>query len=286
MGSILAAVAAAVLFGDGYLGPWYPCIYLVFVGLAFPAVRELISLRPVEDRPGRLATTLAVMAVLSSNWYTPLAEAFPQYLPRASEPWYPVLMTATGAVLAAFLIEMINYRVPGHSVPKVSNTILAIVYLGILPSFLVKLRWVRPEFAGLMLGMTIFVPKMCDIAAYFTGRAIGRTPFSPWLSPKKTWEGTIGGLLGAIVAALLLRFVSMQVRPDGQDVFRNGIWEAVLFGLVVGFAGILGDLAESLIKRDSQAKDASKSVPGFGGVLDVIDSVLFAAPVAYIWFSW
>ncbi len=62
--------------------------------------------------------------------------------------------------------------------------------------------------------------------------------------------------------------------------------EAIAFGLVMGLAGVLGDLAESLIKRDCQTKDASKSIPGFGGLLDVIDSVLFAAPVAYVWFTW
>jgi phosphatidate cytidylyltransferase len=98
---------------------------------------------------------------------------------------------------------------------------------------------------------------------------------TPVLSPKKTWEGLAGGLvLSALIAVAVNRLVAPVLRGDG---------EAALFGLAVGVAGVLGDLAESLIKRDCLKKDASAVVPGFGGVLDVVDSVLFAAPVAYWW---
>ena len=97
---------------------------------------------------------------------------------------------------------------------------------------------------------------------------------TPVLSPKKTWEGLAGGLALAMVAAFGIN------RAGGglSDLSALG------FGLAVGGAGVLGDLAESLIKRDCQKKDASAVMPGFGGVLDVVDAVLFAAPVAYWWF--
>jgi phosphatidate cytidylyltransferase len=88
-------------------------------------------------------------------------------------------------------------------------------------------------------------------------------------------------MLGSIAVAVGLSFA---VPSDTSSVFHGGVWEAAAFGLVIGMAGVLGDLAESLIKRDCQTKDASKSIPGFGGLLDVVDSVLFAAPVAYLWF--
>jgi phosphatidate cytidylyltransferase len=97
------------------------------------------------------------------------------------------------------------------------------------------------------------------------------------LSPKKTWEGFTGGMIGGSLIAVGIG----QVWP----VF-SGLAEAVAFGVVVGLAGVFGDLAESLVKRECQTKDASKSIPGFGGLLDVVDSVLFAAPVAFLWFSW
>ncbi len=97
---------------------------------------------------------------------------------------------------------------------------------------------------------------------------------TPRLSPKKTWQGAVGGLLTACAVALALA-------PRDQFAYPLG---AIGFGLTVGVAGIFGDLAESLLKRDRETKDASSSVPGFGGILDVIDSLLFAAPAAYLWF--
>ena len=134
-----------------------------------------------------------------------------------------------------------------------------------------------------MLAITILVPKCNDVAAFFTGTFIGRTKMTPLLSPKKTWEGFAGGMLGGTLVSVV---VSLVASAFDVTVFLGGPLEAIAFGLVVGIAGVLGDLAESLIKRDCQTKDASKNIPGFGGLLDVIDSVLFAAPVAYLWFTW
>ena len=136
------------------------------------------------------------------------------------------------------------------------------------------LRWL-PEGDGVpALSLAIFVPKCCDIGAYFTGRVLGCHRMSPILSPKKTWEGLAGGLTAAILVAVGLNRYK-AVLPN--DLVAAG------FGLTVGVAGVLGDLAESLIKRDCRQKDASQVVPGFGGVLDVVDSVVYAAPVVYLW---
>ena len=122
------------------------------------------------------------------------------------------------------------------------------------------------------------MPKCCDIGAYFTGRLLGRHRMTPVLSPKKTWEGRRrAAWLSAVLTAVALD------RSGPVPVLHGGDLAAVGFGLTVGLAGMLGDLAESLIKRDCQKKDASQVVPGFGGVLDVVDAVLFAAPVAYCW---
>jgi phosphatidate cytidylyltransferase len=155
-------------------------------------------------------------------------------------------------------------------------------YLGLLPAFLAQLRWwdaveggqadLRGEAA---IGLTIFVAKGADIGAYFTGRLIGRHRMSPVISPKKTWEGLAGGLV-------LSMLIAVGINRLGPGLL-GGDLSAAGFGLAVGGAGVLGDLAESLVKRDCRRKDASQVVPGFGGVLDVVDSVLFAAPVAYWW---
>jgi phosphatidate cytidylyltransferase len=99
---------------------------------------------------------------------------------------------------------------------------------------------------------------------------------SPVLSPKKTWEGLAGGLIVAMGTAVALNTLG-PVLPC--------IWSALGFGLTVGVAGVLGDLAESLIKRECRQKDASQVMPGFGGVLDVVDSIIYAAPIAYLWLA-
>ena len=139
------------------------------------------------------------------------------------------------------------------------------------------MRWLKSgdlDYGTVALALAIFVPKCCDIGAYSIGRLIGRHKMTPVLSPKKTWEGLAGGLALAAAAAVLLN------RLGGLGY---GDPAAACLGLTVGGAGVLGDLAESLVKRDFQHKDASQVVPGFGGVLDVVDSIVFAAPVSYCW---
>jgi len=198
-------------------------------------------------------------------------------LPTAASSWGPVLLVFVGTLLTTFLAEMYRFREPGSAVPRLALTVFVVAYLGLLGSCFARLRWL-PEHSGLILTLTIFVPKCGDIGAYFTGRFLGRHRMTPILSPKKTWEGFAGGLLASMLTAVGLSYAG--------PVFASGIPEAAAFGAVVGVAGVLGDLAESLIKRDCQTKDAANSIPGFGGLLDVIDSVLFSAPVAYLWFSW
>src|SRR5439155_16610219 len=124
--------------------------------------------------------------------------------------------------------------------------------------------------------LMVFAPKCADIGAYFTGRSLGRHPMAPVLSPKKTWEGAAGGLVLAALATVLISRLEPSLVPGGMG-------GAAGLGAVLGIAGMLGDLAESLIKRDCGRKDASQVVPGFGGVLDILDSIIFAAPVAYCW---
>jgi phosphatidate cytidylyltransferase len=197
------------------------------------------------------------------------------------DPWRDVAGAFAALVLAAFLVEMATFREPGGSVNRIALAVWVVAYLGLLPSFLAQLRWpaggTGDDRRGVTaLALAIFVPKSCDIGAYFTGRLLGRHRMTPVLSPKKTWEGLAGGLaVAALTAVGINRCVPVPALRDGLA--------AAGLGLTVGAAGVLGDLAESLVKRDCRQKDASHVVPGFGGVLDVIDSIVFAAPVAYWW---
>lgn len=278
VGTFLALAVGAVLIGDQWLGPWFPSLLICIALLGIFAGRELIRLLPPIFRPKRIVTLGGVVLILLSNWYGVFQRESSLGLPASPSPWAPVLFTFTAVVLAAFLDEISRYREPGSAVLRLGLTILTLVYLGILPSFLVQQRWLSddPARGSLLMFLTIAVPKFGDVGAYFTGTFFGRTKMTPILSPKKTWEGATGGLLASVLMAVGLSFAA--------PVFPRGVVEAAAFGIVVCIAGMLGDLAESLIKRDCQTKDASKTLPGFGGLLDVIDSVLFAAPVAYVWF--
>lgn len=131
-----------------------------------------------------------------------------------------------------------------------------------------------------MLSLVIVV-KMCDTGAYTVGRLIGRRKMAPVLSPKKTIEGAIGGLVFACLGSWaafhwLTPAITHSSRPPSPA------WGWLAYGLLVAMAGMLGDLAESLLKRDLGRKDSSTWMPGFGGVLDVLDSIILAAPVAYL----
>ncbi len=127
--------------------------------------------------------------------------------------------------------------------------------------------------------MILLVVKSTDIGAYFGGRYLGKHKLIPWLSPGKTWEGLFCGL----ATAALVGLGCSLVWPHALSTIT---WpKALIFGIVIGGVGQAGDLLESLMKRDAQVKDSGNIIPGFGGLLDVIDSPLLAAPAAYLLFS-
>jgi phosphatidate cytidylyltransferase len=160
----------------------------------------------------------------------------------------------------------------------VSGTLLAFVYLGLMGGFLIVLR--KEYSAWLVLGI-LLVTKSYDIGAYFTGRFFGRHKLILWLSPGKTWEGLVGGLATSTLVAILAVALSGGANIVFGGTLEVALWQAGVIGFLFGLFGQGGDLVASLLKRDAGMKDASGVLPGFGGVLDVIDSPLVVAPVAY-----
>jgi phosphatidate cytidylyltransferase len=274
MGAVMIALVVGVMVGDRHLGPWYPWLLALIGAAVVAATAELLQLLPANIRPlpgicyaGGLAMTLA-------NW-------MPHVLAAPAVVWPTIAGVFAGFVVSVFVAEMASFREPGQSVARISSAVWLVAYLGLLPSFLAQLRWMGPgpDAGTAALALAVFVPKSCDIGAYCIGRLIGRHPMAPVLSPKKTWEGAAGGLAVAAVAAVLIDRL-------GPAPVLKGEWAVELgFGVTVGFAGMLGDLAESLVKRDCRQKDAAHSLPGFGGVLDVVDAILFAGPVAFAWLA-
>jgi phosphatidate cytidylyltransferase len=277
MGAVLVGLSVAVLAFDRHFEPYYPFLFVLTALLSLVATYEFLHLLDDERRPAPWLGYGGVAALLVANWVPHLSGVAPPF----SDTWRLIAGTFAAVVLSSFLREMAIFRGPGHAVTRISLTLFLAAYLGLLPGFFAQLRWL-PDPEGhdgiprgtLALALAIFVPKFCDVGAYFTGRFLGRHRATPVLSPKKTWEGFAGGMVASVATALVIHSLG--------PVF--GGWpSAVAFGLVVGVVGIVGDLAESMVKRDCQKKDASAVVPGFGGVLDVVDSIVFAAPVVYWW---
>lgn len=185
----------------------------------------------------------------------------------------------TGVVLAASvigtLIVQLLRRPEGRPTQSWALTLGAALWLGWLISHFLLLRDQSSSFgfgAGTRwLALVFLVTWVNDSAAYFVGKAIGRHPFAPYLSPKKTWEGTVGGLIGGVAGTILL----------GHWLVDLPWLHGLLLGLLVATVAPLGDLAKSMVKRQVGVKDFSDLIPGHGGMFDRIDSLLFVAPVVY-----
>lgn len=177
-------------------------------------------------------------------------------------------------VLLLSLLYHARHREAKGAAAAAGGALLSFVYLGLLFGFILAIRRHHSEWLVLVL---LLITKSCDIGAFFTGITLGRRKLIPWLSPGKTWEGLIGGVLLATLLGLLAARYS-HLNPLDPPF---ALWEGALLGAVLALVGQAGDLIESLFKRDAGVKDSSTAIPGFGGLLDVIDSPLLAAPAAF-----
>lgn len=181
-------------------------------------------------------------------------------------------------VVASFLTQLVR-PVERRSADDWAATLAAPVYVGVLAGFLVLLR-------GLPSGLTWTVLLLAlvwtnDTSAYLGGRAFGRTPFFPTLSPRKTLEGAATGTLATVVVAMLLPVVAAGWPDVFGPLARVSPWATALLALAISVVAPMGDLSKSFLKRQVGAKDSGDLIPGHGGMLDRIDSLLFAAPVMY-----
>lgn len=206
---------------------------------------------------------------------------------------FSILLTV-GICLSFFRLLFRNENPPA-TIADIATTILGFIYVGFLPSHLILLRnlrtpnctyplnpWEQPGVAYLWVCM--FIIWSTDIFAYYFGKTFGKTLLYPQVSPKKTIEGSLGGLLAAVFFACLVFYLSdywiFKCHP-----FHYQIWQAPLMAIVVSVASQLGDLCESLLKRDAGVKNSSEIIPGHGGILDRGDSVLFGGAISYYWIS-
>lgn len=240
------------------------CVAAALLSMAWPWISQVAN--EVKQFPTTQQQTAPAWATVAKHFDT----VKPHYL-------VPTIMAAS--LLGAFIMHTRHHRIEG-AITNAGGTLLAIVYLGVLPGFFLPICLTHGSW--MVLGIVAIV-KLADVGAYLTGRLIGRHKLIPWLSPGKTIEGFIGGLAFAGAAGVVLWHLKVPPHPaDSNAVVTALRWvvPGALLGMVLGAVGQLGDLMESLLKRDAGVKDSGK-VPGFGGVLDLLDSPLLAAPVAY-----
>ncbi|HSW45493.1 MAG TPA: phosphatidate cytidylyltransferase [Phycisphaerae bacterium] len=186
-----------------------------------------------------------------------------------------------GGLVGTCLLILARRRTQG-AIAAIATTFLIISYVGLLGSFLIRIRCLAPGPAGAILILyAVLCIKSCDIGAYLLGRIFGRTPLAPWLSPKKTVEGFVAGLIMSCLMATggMAAWGAWGSATLGQSPL--GLLQALVFGIVMAVMGHLGDLTESAFKRDVGVKDSGAVVASFGGFLDILDSPWFAAPAAW-----
>jgi phosphatidate cytidylyltransferase len=190
-------------------------------------------------------------------------------------------------VLVLFLIVTFSRQMfrgaSGDPLRAMSYTVFGLLYIPWLFSFITKIIYLTPRAAdGATTGQyyvlfLVMVTKFSDMGAYVFGSLFGRHPFAPHISPHKTWEGFAGALVTSLIAATWL----YALMPEKLSAFRFD--DVVVLGLLLGFAAVIGDLAESIVKRGANTKDSSKMLPGIGGTLDLIDSLLFTSPLLFFY---
>ena len=283
VGSLLIAILVGLCWLDQTQvlgappGGW---LFPLAMVLSVLASGEILSLVTRDDRKP------AAWIVYAGNLTIVGANGVPLFWPRFAAQFaagvlgWPVAALVV-AVLIVFVVEMWRYEQSGQSIQNLSAAILCLIYVGLLLTFVVQLAFGIRANGLLQLLSLIIVVKMSDTGAYTIGRIFGRHKMTPRLSPAKTWEGFGGAMLFAVMGSWAT-FHLLAPRMNAGSLSAIDAWRWIAFGLIVGIVGLLGDLAESLLKRDVGQKNSSTWMPGLGGVLDVLDSILFAAPVAYL----
>ena len=311
--AVLITIATTLIYLDathplaGVGGLWLlPMLGFFSLGTAW----DITSLIHSSGRLVSRRITLIATAIVSFSSCVPLMwplfhETYPANCPIGRLGWI-----IAGSVTAIFLIlinEMLQYGKPtigseetNRNSPTIERTLSAVFvsqYVGLPMALLVSLRTMdsgNPNWGLAALLTMIAVTKSADAGAYFTGKAIGKHKLIPRLSPGKTREGAVGGIVIATIVAFVCltqlfpwvtQGAQMSTNPVSIKFLAKDFWGALVLGPLLAIAGMVGDLAESLVKRDSGAKDSGNLLPGLGGVWDVTDSLIAAILPALLCFA-
>lgn len=268
----VAAVGIPVAVGAVYMGGF------VLGGLlALAAVLAVLEFFRMSER--KAARPLTYLGAAGAGGMVLLAASYPEAGPGGGGFAWLLALFVIATVAGAIWVR----GVEGEPLLSVSTTVFGALYTGGLLSYGLFLRHLPPVADAWHGTALVFAPVLLtwtsDTFAYFVGRAFGRRKLIPRVSPGKTVEGSLGALVGTVAVAVGYSFVL-----SGFSSYRMGVAEAVAFGVLMSVAAQVGDLAESLLKRDAGVKDSGTLLPGHGGALDRFDSLLFTLPLAYLFF--
>ncbi|HUG92486.1 MAG TPA: phosphatidate cytidylyltransferase, partial [Planctomycetaceae bacterium] len=255
---LIPSFVAVFWFDATYCGAYAYAFLVVCLVLAVRCAWELVGLLRARGLPAdALPTAVLCVLVIAAGWVL--------HWRAGSEPWTwrttlaalgGVAFVYAGCVLVILFTASLEFRAPGRSVEKLGSALLVVSYIGVLTAVTAQLRWIEGGRGGyLALGSLLVAVKMGDTGGYTLGRLFGKRKMVPLLSPGKTWMGGLGALVFAAVGAWAwLHFATPLFNPEWPPPAPH--W-ALLYGLVLGAVGLVGDLAESLIKRDVGRKDAA-----------------------------
>lgn len=282
-GALMILILTGWLYLDGRLsskglpsdrlrGFGFAVLVVLLVGRGAIEIRRLIQARQLHVDLRLIVPAIFAM-VLQPYWF----------MSRSGTRHEGLIAVVVILSVSLFLAAFIQAQKFGtdKTMANLGANCFSLIYLGLNGWFLVAIRLLgarAEDFWGQMGAIIMFIAvvKAADIGAYFTGILIGRRKWVPSISPAKTWEGLIGGIALAVITA--------SIFANYSGIMYN--LKAVFFGVAVGLSGQFGDLIESMLKRDAGSKDSASLIPEFGGVLDVLDSPLLAAPIAYMLFQW
>jgi phosphatidate cytidylyltransferase len=266
----IAVIVPIIWFGE----PWFTILVAVCGALGTFEFYRLVSTAKVPPLT-YFGIIWTILLIISRN--SALQSFVDSYFDTT--PLIPLILTS--AIILPLIWLVLRPR-KSESFASWVWTIAGIIYIGWLLGYLVSIRGIDSENSEIgrnWVFFALFTTFASDSSAFFIGRAFGKRRLAPLISPGKTWEGAIAGVIGAIIFSLLFTL------PTPLRI--NLSWaQAIALGLVVSVMGQLGDLAKSLFKRNMGAKDSSQLMPGHGGFLDRMDSVVFACVVVYYYLIW
>jgi phosphatidate cytidylyltransferase len=265
----LPILIAAIWFDEPL--PWFTVLAAVWGVLAALEFYRLVAAAKVPPLT-YFGLVWTLLFILSSD----------ATLRNILEPYFDLNLMVPLLLTIAVVIPLMGLLLRPQKAEAFTSwawTLAGILYVGWLLSFLVALR--GAEDGRNWVFFALFTTFASDTAAFFVGRAWGRRKLAPNISPAKTWEGAFAGIFGAMLISLIFVPGHFFTWPNPLHLPSLGYWSAVLLGLFVSILGQMGDLAESLFKRNMGVKDSGQLIPGHGGLLDRMDSVVFAGVTVY-----